>query len=219
MQIEGEKMRIRNVGLKQAILRTGSTLSLAALTVTSVIAVVLGGGIDNGEFFELDANVVTTSTHDWDQVYNDSLNNTSTAGALASAFVTDGFDKGDDILTGGGTKDPLDLPSWAWKQTSSTSVQDKDDLEHVFAAAYKLSNGHTGIFFGSDRFSNSGDSQMGFWFVQDPNVGINNNAQGGASGGFNRKHTVNDLPNAAHSVNAGAIPEITVSKSARGLAR
>jgi len=191
------------------ILRGLSTICLVVMTATVVLAVV-GTGIDNGAFFELDGNASVQSTHDWNQVYADSLNKTNTAQAIAAAFVTDGFGAGDDILTGGSTKDPLDFPGWLWKQNNTTSVQDKDDLEHVFAAAYTLSNGHTGIFFGSDRFSNSGDSQMGFWFLQDPTVAINNNAHGGASVGFNVKHMVGDLLIVAHFVNGGAVPQITL---------
>src|SRR5438552_1568764 len=194
------------IGEKRSWLARGTAL----FGVTGLLLASVGSGIDNGSRFELDANVTVQTTHDWAQVYNDSLNHTNTSGAIASAFATDIVDKGDDILTGGGTKDPLDFNQWAWKQNTTTTVQDKDDLEQVYAAAYKLANGHTGIFFGSDRFSNSGDSQMGFWFVQDPNVAINNNAIGGASGGFSGRHVVNDLLIVAHFVNGGSVPEVTI---------
>jgi hypothetical protein len=42
------------------------------------------------EFFELDGDAITNrGTHDWDQVYDDFLNNTNTSGAIASDFFTD----------------------------------------------------------------------------------------------------------------------------------
>src|SRR5262245_31944106 len=57
--------------------------------------------------FELDANVTTTTTHDWDQVFAD--NNATpppVSGAVASAFVTDVVNSStDDIFTAGGSKD------------------------------------------------------------------------------------------------------------------
>ncbi|HUS05138.1 MAG TPA: hypothetical protein VMZ52_02495, partial [Bryobacteraceae bacterium] len=202
---------MRSRSFAKTILKTGSTLCLAALTVTTVVAIV-GDGIDNGAKFELDGNASVGATHDWNQVYADKLNNTNTAGALAIAFTTDIVDKGDNILSGGGTKDPLPFSGWAWKQNSTTTVQDKDDIQHAYAAAYKLGNGHTGIFFGADRFSNSGDAQMGFWFVQDPNVGINNVAKGGNTGGFNGIHMEGDLLIVAHFVNGGSVPEIELFK-------
>src|SRR5829696_5470562 len=71
--------------------------------------------------FELDANVATgvlgtmgstTTSHDWDQVYADSVAVPpgSTSGALASSFVTDKVNSNtDDIYTGGGSKDTLGI--------------------------------------------------------------------------------------------------------------
>src|SRR5438477_186193 len=66
--------------------------------------------------FELDANAITgvlgssgstTTSHDWDQVYADSVAvpPTSTSGATASSFVSDAFNSTkDDIFLGGGSK-------------------------------------------------------------------------------------------------------------------
>src|SRR5207245_2099048 len=92
----------------------------------------------------------------------------------------------DSIFTGGSTKDIYDPQnSWLWKQTSTTSVQDKDDIEHAFSAQYKVDKSGAGqncgtgsnglpissadcvlLYFGADRFSNSGNTTMGFWFFK-----------------------------------------------------
>src|SRR5262245_64716464 len=71
--------------------------------------------------FELDANVTTTTTHDWDQVFAD--NNVTpppVSGAVASAFVNDPFNSNtDDIFTGGGSKDTQSILQGPWLFTDS----------------------------------------------------------------------------------------------------
>src|SRR5215813_13022887 len=112
-------MRTRNMrSSRRWFLRGFSTIRLV-VTVATVALAVVGSGIDNGAQFELDGNATVQSTHDWNQVYADNTASpkTNTAGAIASAFATDGTGAGDDILTGGQTKDPQDFPDWQWKQT------------------------------------------------------------------------------------------------------
>jgi hypothetical protein len=106
------------------------------------------------------------------------------------------------IFTGGGSKDPQDINNWAWKDGAG-GLPDKDNLVHAFAARYSIQgttsagtcpngtdlNGGTFnssvacqvIYFGSDRFDNSGDAQQGFWFLQNA-IGLGTNAVGGGSG-------------------------------------
>ncbi|HKA08611.1 MAG TPA: hypothetical protein VKD71_15235, partial [Gemmataceae bacterium] len=118
--------------------------------------------------FELDANVTTgvlgttgstTTSHDWDQVFANS------SGALATAFVTDKVNSNtDDIFTGGGSKDTRGIQSGPWLFTPS-KPQAKNDITDAYAAAYiDPSNGHLMLFVGLDRFDNSGDATVGFWF-------------------------------------------------------
>ncbi len=116
---------------------------------------------------ELDANVVTTTAHDWDQVFNDVVNGTSTSGAIAVSFVTDAVNTtGDDIFTGGGSKDTLGIQQGQWLFTDS-KPQAKDDITHAYAAMYTdPSNGHTILYAGLDRYDNSGDATAGFWFFR-----------------------------------------------------
>jgi len=142
--------------------------------------------------FELEGNAVTNDAlhfHDWDQVYTDSLStpNGTSSGATAISFTDDGPANA-TIFTGGGSKDPQDVSSWAWKDQQG-GLPDKDNLVHSFAARYSLpATGPTGncpngtggsgqptldltipcqvLYFGSDRFDNSGDAQQGFWFFQ-----------------------------------------------------
>src|SRR5262245_9934849 len=74
-------------------------------------------------------------------------------GAEETAFITDTTlsgglaGAGDTILTGGGTKDINDfVPGpWLWKETAVSSVQDKDDIEHAFAAQYTVDKSDDGI--------------------------------------------------------------------------
>jgi hypothetical protein len=191
---------------------------LAMTCAAVMLASVPGGGVDDDSVFELDGNVVdstpTPTGIDWTTVVAAGPTSTST-GLVTDSQQPNG--QGDTILTGGGTKDIYDFSKWLWKQTATTSVQDKDDIIHAAATAITLPNGHTGIYFMADRFDNSGDSQMGFWFVQDSNVGTNNNAQGGASGGFNGHHVDGDILIVAHFVTGGSAPEIEVFQWSGGV--
>ncbi len=127
--------------------------------------------------------------------------------ALATTgIVADVSGHSDSILSGGGTKDTNDFSSWGWKQTATTSVQAKDDITHAYAAAYALANGHTAIYFGMDRFDNSGAATAGFWFLQDSTVSTN------SSGGFNGHHVDGDLLIVSDFSTGGAVSTINVFK-------
>jgi hypothetical protein len=106
---------------------------------------------DDG-FFELDRDATDTGTpgEDWDRVF------LGTDTAAASSFTFDG--EGPTIFTGGGSKDDLDTTSW---QHKSGSTPPKDELLDGFVARYG-----NNLYFGADRVTNNGDSQMGFWFFQ-----------------------------------------------------
>jgi uncharacterized repeat protein (TIGR01451 family) len=145
-------------------------------------------------------NTSTTTSHDWDQVFADAgsptkvpgqgdftgANNTNSQ-AVAGSFVNDPVtSNSDDIFTGGGSKDTNGIQSGAWQFTAGRP-QPKDDIANAFAAAYvDPSNGHLYLYAGADRYSNNGDSTMGFWFF-DNQIGegqISNKFTGTHSTGF-----------------------------------
>jgi uncharacterized repeat protein (TIGR01451 family) len=161
--------------------------------------------------FELDGNATTQSTHDWDQVYNDRNGPPfSSSGADNLVFTSDTFGAGDDILTGGSTKDINDMSSWLWKQSATTSVQDKDDIENAFAAAYTATNGHSIGVFGLDRYSISGDATAGFWFFKNA-IGQAGNGSGNGTG-FTGTHAEGDILVVIDFTNGGAQGTATVYK-------
>jgi hypothetical protein len=170
--------------------RTWRRLKVGTLVLTvglAASAVALFAVHDTG-IFELDGNVVTDGAppqHDWDKVYSDSLTGLNTAGATASSFTAEANPSA-SIFTGGGSKDPTDLNQWLWKDAGG--LPDKDNLVDAFAARYSLpvsthcpapagSTTCEVLYFGSDRFDNSGDAQQGFWFLQNP-VGIRYDSNG-----------------------------------------
>lgn len=145
-----------------------------------------------------------TQTEDWSNIFS------GTSVASATSFVSDLFNSGTDtIYTGGSTKDNLDISGWLWK---NGKPQGKDDIEHAYAAAYnRPSDGHVILVAGADRYDNSGDSTMGFWFVQDSTVGsgvTTCSAGGGCS--FGGKHTVGDLLIISDFSQGGPISTIAV---------
>ncbi len=147
--------------------------------------------------FELDGNAVSANApapfgpaDDWDRVCHQVSpaacpTATNTTGASAVSWVAEPTDT--TIFTGGGSKDPQDINQWAFKDGS---VPDKDNLRHGFAARYSLppsTNCPAGsaptcdvLFFGSDRFDNSGDAQQGFWFFQNA-IGLGTAPNGGGT--------------------------------------
>ncbi len=143
-------------------------------------------------YFELDENIATTVTDDWDEIRD------GTSGAFATTYDTthggilhDGLAM--SIFTGGGSKDIRDISQWAWRHGS---VPDKDEILHASAAAYNAS-GELLIYLMADRYSTDGSAEMGVWFFQD-RVSINEN------GTFNGKHREGDLLMLATFTQGGA---------------
>ena len=180
--------------------------------------------------FELDGNATHGTTDDWENVCHEVTitNDTSsaipnecatasdTAGATAVSWTNDGALNA-SIFTGGGSKDPQDISQWAWKDGAG-GLPDKDNLLHSFAARYSLtpsahcpSGGEPTcevLFFGSDRYDNSGDAQQGFWFFQNE-ITLGSNAVGGGTG-FTGVHREGDILVISDFSNGGTTSTITV---------
>jgi hypothetical protein len=160
--------------------------------------------------FELDGNATNdaaVSGDDWDNVCHqvlgtDCSTTANTNGATATSWVAEP-NLNSSIFTGGGSKDPQDVSKWAWKDGAG-GLPDKDNLLHSFAARYTTGDGDV-LFFGSDRYDNSGDAQQGFWFFQ------NKITQAGTSSGtFNGVHKNGDLLVVSDFSNGGTTSTITV---------
>ncbi len=154
--------------------------------------------------FELDGNATSATSDDWDKVCHqvtgsDCSTSSNTTGAKAVAWAAE-LDRNATIFTGGGSKDPIDIDQWAWKDGAG-GLPDKDNLLHAFAARYAQppsascpSGGNATcelLFFGSDRLDNSGDAQQGFWFFQNQ-ISLGTQKVGGANG-FNGVHRNGDI--------------------------
>jgi uncharacterized repeat protein (TIGR01451 family) len=150
---------------------------------------------------ELDGNVTTATSHDWDQVFADASPLTNgdgtftqgpTSGALAGSFFTDAVNSNaDDIFTGGGSKDTNGIQAGKWLFTGS-KPQGKDDITHAYASAYLDSNQHLILYAAMDRFDNSGDSTAGFWFFAN-NIGQNPNVTQNGGHPFTGTHQDGDI--------------------------
>jgi hypothetical protein len=188
--------------------------------------------------FELDGNAVTNhlgtgAPDDWDRVCHDVTASFavplctgagSTNGASALEWASQGASTG-TTFTGGGSKDPIDVSSWAWNQASG-GLPGKDILLNGFAARYNLpatlpagtcpngTNPATGtcsvVFFGMDRFDNSGDAQNGFWFFQNP-ITLGSAKSGGGTT-FNGVHKNGDVLVVSDFSIGGTISTVTVYK-------
>src|SRR3989442_15462789 len=121
-------------GIKRFAALAAFVLPLAALTV------IPGAAVNNTGAFELDGNATSSTTNsatpdDWDRVCHqvtgsdancsttfNTTGDTSGAGsvpnpATAVEWVAQGASTG-TTFTGGGSKDPIDISSWAWNQAT-----------------------------------------------------------------------------------------------------
>ena len=164
-----------------------------AMSLPASFASSPGGGVDDDAIFELDGNAVNDAApgDEWANALA-YPGHPASGSALAQTWVADATNTTSDTeFTGGGSKDTLGIQSGAWLWNTS-KPQPKADIAHAFAAAYTLANGDIGIYFGMDRFDNSGNTTAGFWFFQDSTVGLSNTKSGGGSK-FTGKHMDGDL--------------------------
>jgi len=171
------------------------TFALALMAATSAWAV------DNDGIFELDGNAVESAAagDDWSTV------NGAGGEEFQQTGVIDDSSAADDIFSGGGSKDGNDVTQW---KRATRGTPDKDDITNAYAAAYVPDSGpragHLVVYFGADRFDNSGDAQIGFWFFQ-KSVGPSANGRA-----FTGSHTLGDLLVLSNFVNGGATSNIAV---------
>ena len=204
-------------------LRT-SRFVVAPVVAALLVALLMPSGVlavhDTGAF-ELDGNATSSTSDDWDKVCHevtgtDCSTSSNTSGAKAVAWAAEP-NPNSTIFTGGGSKDPIDIDQWAWKDGAG-GLPDKDNLMHAFAARYTRPPSATCpagtastcelLFFGSDRFDNSGDAQQGFWFFQNP-ISLGSQKVGGAEG-FNGVHRNGDILVISDFSNGGSTSTITV---------
>jgi hypothetical protein len=187
--------------------------------------------IQNNNALELDGNATpgngssavppVPNAVDWQNVYCTTnpgaagCSGVAPDGAKPDAFVTDPFNNlNDDIFTTGGSKDPNAVASWAW---TGSKPQAKDDIEHAYAAEYAAATvcsdsalttncvNHQVLFLGADRYSNGGNSNIGFWFFKGKVA-----KTGATSGGFTGNHTNGDLLVLSAFLNGGVVPQVAV---------
>ena len=223
---------------------------VALFAIGSAQAVFKTGALElDGDATSLTAPSGEPQTNDWDRVCHQATSSSAcgttsdTASPKATAVSWSGdcltgtsgtFGCGDltaTTFTGGGSKDPQDISSWAWNDGGG-GLPAKDNLEHGFAARFSVSgttnvgtcpngtdlNGGTFdpsvncelLYFGSDRFDNSGDAQQGFWFFQNP-IGLGTNSVGGGTG-FTGVHKNGDVLVISDFSVGGTTSTITVYK-------
>src|SRR5262245_11352017 len=152
---------------------------------------------------ELDGNAVVNNApcDDW---ANTVPTKQGASEALASVVMAD-WSGNTTIMTTGGSKDVSDINSWSWKDQLG-GLPDKDNITNAYAAAY-LENGDLVVYFGADRFANSGDAQMGFWFFKQQVVAVPGQPAGNFQNGSGQVavHSNGDVLVLANVTNGGAV--------------
>ena len=210
-----------SVDAARSVLGRHVRLSLALMGIAVAVLVIFVPGsraVQLGGLFELDGNALVDHgsglPDDWSRVYDPA---TYGAGGYASkAFVGAGQEAPANDTTywhGGGSKDVNDISQWGW---SSTDVApDTNEITDAYAAAYVVPQGqqdagHTVLYFGADRYAVNGNSNIGFWFLQDPSFGVNGN------GTFSGAHQNGDLFVSSAFTNGGGTPTINIYEWSNG---
>ncbi len=127
--------------------------------------------------FELEGDVADDADPkaDWASIFD---SNGDVAPTLPPNFLSSQFTR--DFVAGssadastfsGGSRDTLNI-STGWECAQSNNALDKADLLNTYATFYvDPATSETMLYFGAERFDNSGAGSIGVWFLQDPTVG------------------------------------------------
>jgi uncharacterized repeat protein (TIGR01451 family) len=186
------------VNARKSLALLGAALILCSvlLQYVAIAAPATALAVHDTGTFELEGNAVDQGTpgDDWEN---------GTPGAQDDLFIPGSVEKDGPDATyfqGGGSKDEHALSAWGW--SSNDVAPDKDELLDVFAAVYQPGD-DTVVYFGADKFDDSGDAQIGFWFFRS-NVSLDND------GSFNGSHAVGDVLVLSDFTNGGNIDRICV---------
>jgi hypothetical protein len=173
-------------------------LAVALLTVVGVAFAV------HDLEFQLDGDASATTTtsingtqdSDWDSLFNaDGTTKGSLPTGFGKADLTKDFNNtGTTFLTNDtstyttGSKDTLPI-STGWQCTYSNNVNSKIDIMNAYAAQYTAPSGDQILYFALERNTNTGDANVGFWFLQDE-VGC---ATTGSTASFTGEHHDGDV--------------------------
>jgi hypothetical protein len=197
--------------------------------VASLLVLVVGVTLAVHDLdFQLDGNVITspdsnvggtTQETDWEDLFGASGEElTLPTGFNASGFNRDFRVNPDCVLTGSGTFCTADQTTYAtgskdtlpitpgWQCNFDNNVNSKIDIMNSYAAAYDAS-GDEILYFAMERNTNTGTANVGFWFLQDENVGC---SSAGGSAAFTGDHVDGDLLVVSEFTNGGVINTILV---------
>jgi len=191
--------------------------TLAVIAGTLVISSVALAVHD--EDFQLDGDVDsstttnaggTTQAVDWDTIFD---------GSLPADFSDPGFDRDFESSLGdaGGTFITSDTSTFAtgskdtlgingWQCNFDNNVNSKIDVMNAYAVAYENAAGDEIMYFALERNTNTGDANVGFWFLQGA-VGCS--SAGGAED-FTGAHQDGDVLVVSEFSNGGTVSTINV---------
>ncbi|MDF2732754.1 MAG: hypothetical protein K0S92_1387, partial [Desertimonas sp.] len=195
------------------------------LVVCTALFVVAGAQAVHDEKFQLDGDAFAnigdvggSQTVDWDSL----INTDGTLKARPADFTASGFDKdfanaGATFITSDtstfatGSKDTL--PISGWQCNFDNNVNSKIDVMNAYAATYvDPDNDHEIIYFGLERNTNTGDANVGFWFLQS-DVGCETT---GSATTFTGEHTDGDLLIVSAFSGGGTVSTIDVYRWSGG---
>jgi hypothetical protein len=166
-------------------------------------------------FLELDRNAVDSNgapgPDDWSTLF------AGGGSADAYVFVSDkGRQSGTAVLDPifKSASDVNEISTWNWVVADSTkpgALPPKDNTTNAYAAAYH--NGDMFLFFGQDRFTANGTSDIGFWFLKSEvglvPAGCDVNTAG-CTGSFSGTHEIGDVLVLSAFTNGGHVDTIEV---------
>jgi hypothetical protein len=174
-------------------------------------------GAANSGLFELDRNAVAGAAagDDWETLFN--------GGGSATAVVSPmpisdkGLGSGTALLDHifKSSSDVNEISTWNWVVADANkpgALPPKDNTTNAYAAAY-LGGGEMFVYFGQDRFTANGTSDIGFWFLKNEvalvPAGCSLNTVG-CTGSFSGTHAVGDVLVLSAFTNGGQVDTIEV---------
>ena len=199
---------------RRLVVAAVSASLVASLGITAVLAV-------HDEDFQLDGDVLSSTTTsaggttqgvDWDAIFNANGTTKSTLPTgFADAKLTKDFNNnGATFLTSDtstfatGSKDTLPIADW--QCNFDNNVNSKIDVMNAYSTSYQIGTGDEFMYFALERNTNTGDANVGFWFLQDE-VGCT--STGGAVD-FVGEHRDGDILVVSEFSNGGAVSTIQV---------